>query len=539
MDDRTAEALQDEDLLVEQLLRAGNSPLRFVSLAFPTIRLEKWQRAVLETIGHQLQENAQLNRWRAVQIAVASGNGIGKTALLSWLILWGLMTFEQTVGVVTAGTEGQLKSRLWGEIAKWHAQLPEQLRAQYELSATALFNRQSQLNWRVDARPWTERNMEAFSGLHNFGKRVLVIFDECSMIPEPIWRATSAMLSDAETEILWCVFGNPTRVDGMFPTCFPGGKFAPMWQSFRVDSREVSLTDKEAIAEKLAFYGETSNYARSHVLGQFPTSSAQGLIQADIVEAAARREASWDPADATIMGVDVATGHGENSSCIVVRRGLNARVCDPPRRYANLDPMQFVYKVAAAAAEYNPDAIFVDATGVGEGVAARLRELGLPVHPVYLGAKSDYRGSARVANKRMEIWWAMREWLKVGAIPNDALLKAELVGPEYSENAQGLILERKEDMAARGLASPDSADSLALTFSSPVWTAAMSGLAGPGDHLVQSEYDPWSDACMQGKPPPELKQKYYAPGWPRLKEEYGDEPVAVFRDPMGLWNEPE
>jgi hypothetical protein len=498
---------------------------------------------VLETIGKKLHDNAMHDRWKGIQVAVASGNGVGKTGLLSWLILWGLMTFEQTVGVVTAGTEGQLKSRLWGEIAKWHAQLPEQLRAQYELSATALFNRQSQLNWRVDARPWTERNMEAFSGLHNYGKRVLVIFDECSMIPEPIWRASTAMLSDAETQIIWCVFGNPTRVDGVFPTLFHGGSRRSSWTSFNVDSREVSLTAKEAIAEKLAFYGETSNYAKSHIYGQFPTSSAQGLIQSDMVEAAATREASWDPADATIMGVDVATGHGENSSCIVIRRGLNARVCDI-QRFANLDPMQFVYKVTAAAAEYSPDAIFVDATGVGEGVAARLRELGLPVHPVYLGAKSDYRGTARVANKRMEIWWAMREWLKVGAIPRDALLMAELVGPEVSENPQGLVLERKQDMAARGLASPDSADSLALTFSSPVWTAAMSGLAGPGDHLVTSEYNPFGEreleSLMTGKPLPQLSRKYYAPGYARLKEEFGDEPVDVFRDPQGLWGpEPE
>jgi hypothetical protein len=534
-----SEALKDEDLLVQRLLMTGNDPLRFVTLAFPTIRLEKWQRAVLEIIGKKLHDNAMNDRWQAVQIAVASGNGVGKTMVLSCLLLWGLMTHENTLGVCTAGTEPQIRTRLWGELSKWFNQLPETLRSAYELTATAIFNKQAERTHRIDGRAWSERNTEAFSGLHNYGARVLVVFDECSMIPESIWRATDGFLNDANTQTIFVVFGNPIRIDGRFPQLFPGGKRSSSWWHINVDSRDVSLTSKEMIAEKLAYYGETSNYARSHVYGQFPTSSAQGLIQSDMVEAAATREASWDPADATIMGVDVATGHGENSSCIVIRRGLNARVCDI-QRFANLDPMQFVYKVTAAAAEYNPDAIFVDATGVGEGVAARLRELGLPSHPVYLGAKSDYRGTARVANKRMEIWWAMREWLKVGAIPRDALLMAELVGPEVSENPQGLVLERKQDMAARGLASPDSADSLALTFSSPVWTAAMSGLAGPGDHLVQSEYDPWSDACMQGKPPPELKQKYYAPGYARLKEEYGGEPIDVFRDPQGLWGpEPE
>jgi hypothetical protein len=51
--------------------------------------------------------------------------------------------------------------------------------------------------WRVDGRPWSERNQEAFSGLHNFGKRVLMIMDEASMIPDPIWRACDGTLNDA------------------------------------------------------------------------------------------------------------------------------------------------------------------------------------------------------------------------------------------------------------------------------------------------------------------------------------------------------
>jgi hypothetical protein len=534
------EALKDEDLLVEQLLRAGNNPLRFVTLAYPTIRLEKWQRVVLESIGHQLMENAQLNRSKAIQLSVASGNGVGKTALLSWLILWGLMTHENTLGVCTAGTEPQIRTRLWGELSKWFNQLPETLRSAYELTATAIFNRQAEKIWRVDGRPWSERNQEAFSGLHNFGNRVLVIYDECSMIPDPIWRATEAMLSDAQTEIVWAVFGNPIRIDGRFPTLFTGGTRSSSWTSLTVDSREVALTSKEMIAEKLAFYGPGSNYVKSHILGEFPTQSAQGLIPADWVEEASRRETWVDPRDAVIIGADVASGHGENSSCIMVRRGLNARV-HRIERYATLDPVQFAHRIAAVAVEVSADAICVDATGVGEGTAGTLRSLGLPTHPIYLAAKSNYPGLVRVANKRAEIWCAMRQWLKEGgAIPDDAQLKAELVGPEFSESAQGLIIERKSDMAARGLASPDAADSLSLTFSVPIFTQAMSGLTGPGDSRVVSEYSPFSEEALTGRPLPESRRRYVEPGYGPLKEEYGGDPVDAFRDPMGLWGpEPE
>jgi hypothetical protein len=315
----------EADDLVQQLLDCSDDPLAFVNLAFPDIRPEKWQHAVLQAIGSQLQENARLHRWKAVQIAVASGNGVGKTALLSWIILWALVTFEETLGVTTAGTEPQLRTRLWGELSKWFAQLPEAMRANFELGATAIFNRQLPHTWRVDGRPWSERNQEAFSGLHNFGKRVLMIMDEASMIPDPIWRACDGMLNDADTEILWLVFGNPLRLDGRFPTCFPGGRFSGLWKYIQVDSRDVSITNKETINEKLAYYGENSNYARSHILGQFPTASTTQLIPLDWVEGAAVRETWQHPADALVLGCDVASGHGEDLSVIYTRRGLDGR----------------------------------------------------------------------------------------------------------------------------------------------------------------------------------------------------------------------
>jgi len=72
-------------------------------------------------------------------------------------------------------------------------------------------------------------------------------------------------------------------------------------------------------------------------------------------------------------------------------------------------------------------------------------------------------------NKRAEIWGAMKEWLKVGAIPADKYLKADLISPMMKPDSKGAIyLEGKKEMKARGLASPDSADAIALTFAFPV-----------------------------------------------------------------------
>jgi hypothetical protein len=112
----------------------------------------------------------------------------------------------------------------------------------------------------------------------------------------------------------------------------------------------------------------------------------------------------------------------------------------------------------------------------------------------------------------------MAEWLRAGSIPRDEQLMAELTAPEFSEGPLGLLIEKKEHMAERGLGSPDSADAMSLTFAYPVYTQLSGGLSGPGDRLVQSSYDPFSPEALAGKPYPELKKPYIAPGWSKLRD---------------------
>jgi hypothetical protein len=544
----TIEAEEADDL-VEALVGCTNDPAKWVALTFPNIKPERWQAAVLTEIADQLAENTRLGRFKPIQIGICSGNGVGKSTLVAWLILWTLTTYEDALGVATAGSEAQLRVRLWGELARQFSQMPDDLRTQFELAATAIYSKQNNHTWRVDARAWSPLSQESFSGLHNYGKRVLVVFDEASMIAEPIWRATDGMLNDALTQTIWIVAGNGVRLDGRFRHCFAGGKFAGLWKTFQVDSREVSLTSKEAIAEKIEYYGIDSNYCRVHVRGLFPTASAMGLIPTDVVEQAAIRDTFTHPADATILGCDVASGHSEDSSCIVVRRGLDARSY-PIQRFATLDPVAFSYQIAKVAREVNADAVFIDSGGVGEGCLGKLRELGVAgVHGIQFGSRSDNpNGLVRCGNKRAELWTSMARWLKEGgAIPPDKELMAELAAPECSEGPLGLILEKKEHMRERGLKSPDSADSLALTFSYPVFTQGMSELVGGGDQKVLHEYNPFSTEAMEGRPLPESKVRYTEPGY-RLKPQWshpdwtGDDWLdaqasdAVTRE---IWNEPE
>jgi hypothetical protein len=134
------------------------------------------------------------------------------------------------------------------------------------------------------------------------------------------------------------------------------------------------------------------------------------------------------------------------------------------------DLMQIASRVMEQVNAHNPDAVFVDGTGIGWGVHDRLNQLGCPnLVGVDFGARADRTdasdAAARYANKRAEMWGFMKEWLKAGSLPDDNELTADLKAVDYGYDASdAILLERKDDMRRRGLASPDDGDALALTF---------------------------------------------------------------------------
>jgi hypothetical protein len=495
--------------LVEWLASVSHDPLAWVMGAFPwgeaDTRLagfpdgpEPWQREILELIRDGLVD---INR--AIQLAVASGHGIGKTALVSWIMLWAISTKPDTRGVVTANTETQLKTKTWAELGKWfHMFIGKDY---FQFTATALFAKDTahEKTWRVDMVPWSERNTEAFAGLHNKGRRILVVFDEASAIPDIIWETTEGALTDSDTEILWCVFGNPTRNTGRFRECFPGQRHAKEWRTKQVDSREVSLTNKEQIQTWINAYGEDSDFVRIRVRGVFPRTGEQEFISAEDVHKASMEEAWSEPRDALVIGVDVAR-FGTNESVIAFRKGRDARTI-PWIRMRGATTVQLAGKVAEVVSRYRVDAVFVDGGGVGGGVVDNLRALHVFCFDVQFGAKADGIGFSegvsgeRYANKRAEMWGLTRAWLKHGAIPGDPDLKAQLIGPTYTYKLKSeILLEKKEDMMKRGLESPDLADALALTFAMPVVAHQHAGGEGFHKPLVESEYNPFDMKRVEG-----------------------------------------
>jgi hypothetical protein len=458
-------------------------PLGFVMFAFPwgipgtplagESGPEEWQRDVLVRLGNGLLDrHFGEGESEAVRLAIASGHGIGKSALVAWIILWAMSTLHDTRGVVSANTEGQLRTKTWPELAKWHGM--SRNREWFTYTATALHSAEPgrDKTWRVDAITWSEQNTEAIAGLHNKGRRAFALLDEASAIPDPVWDTIEGALTDSDTELLWAVFGNPTRTSGRFRECFAGGRFAHRWSPQQIDSRSVAMTNKAQIAAWVKDHGEDSDFIRVRVRGVFPRTGSLQFIDGQRVDDAVARPLVEDPTAALIMGVDIAR-QGADHSVIRFRRGLDARSI-PAVKFRIPDLMQIASRVMEQVNAHNPDAVFVDGTGIGWGVHDRLNQLGCPnLVGVDFGARADRTdasdAAARYANKRAEMWGFMKEWLKVGSLPDDNELTADLKAVDYGYDASdAILLERKDDMRRRGLASPDDGDALALTFAYPV-----------------------------------------------------------------------
>lgn len=497
------------EALFEWLAEVGDDPLAFCLGAFPwnepgTV-LEKFDGPMPWAIELMNRIKAGLiDTNSAIQEATASGHGIAKSATVAMLIIWAMFTRPDTRGVITANTETQLKTKTWSELGKWF-NLCWFSRDHFSLTATALFSKDPDRaqTWRIDMIPWSEKNPAAFAGLHNQGKRLLLVFDEASEIPDIIWETAEGALTDSDTQILWLVFGNPTRNLGRFRECFTGGTHAQFWHSTQIDSRTVPITNKDRFHKWISVYGADSDFVRIRVLGQFPRRGEMEFFSAeDIAEAMSRDDPYIDRATPLSIGVDVAR-YGANNSVIYPRKGRDARTI-ARRSYNGISTTELANHVFATFETYHPDGIFIDGGGVGGGVVDQCRNMRLAVNEVQFGAKDSISGivfdtsGERYANMRAAMYGALRAWTKTGALPNDQGLRTAMLAIRYTFNARDEIqLMKKEDILAD---HPDlvldDLDALALTFGGPLAKSDYAGGDYPHRAAVESEYDPYSPERM-------------------------------------------
>ena len=200
---------------------------------------DTWQVQVLNAIRDELiLVDTGRGATNAAQIAVGSGHGTGKTTLDAWVIQWWLSTRRSPAMNATAGTEAQLRTKLWRELNKWHS---ISANAHWlEWNASSFRMRENPISI-ANAIPWSEHNAHAFAGLHESDPAV--VFEEASTIPRIIWETQEGAFTTPGG--LWLCVGNLTEPGGPFYDCFERNK--KYWRTFNVDSRTTKKADKVRI----------------------------------------------------------------------------------------------------------------------------------------------------------------------------------------------------------------------------------------------------------------------------------------------------
>ena len=492
----TAAAQRTGDALAEEVAKYYADPLGFVLFAFPwgegSLKgfdgPDTWAREFLEDLGQQVRDRAfnGIDAVDPIMFSTASGHGIGKSAMVAWLVNWIMSTRPHSKGTITANTAQQLRSKTFSEIGKWWNLSITKDWFEFNggsMGSLNMYAKASPLTWRCDGQTSEERNSEAFAGQHAANSTSFYIFDEASAIPDKVFEVRAGGLSDGEPMAF--DFGNPTRNTGRFYENMVG-RFRHRYTRRFIDSRDVKITNKKQFQEWIDDFGIDSDYVKVRVLGQFPSAGDMQFIPGDVARACVGLEVVVQPHDPLVMGVDVAR-FGSDESVIYLRQGRDAE-SQGLHRFRGIDTMQLSAKVAEIAADKRPDAIFIDGGGVGGGVVDRCRQLGLNITEINFGGKATQPG---VANLRAQMWYNLREALKDGIrLPDNDDLISDLTGLEYGYTLRNDIkLESKDDALKRGISSPDLADALALTYALPVYPSRL-GYDNSAAN-TQYEYDPF------------------------------------------------
>ena len=495
--DEEPKAPEDPDVvLAEMMAEFYDDPLGFVMFAFPWNKgplvgfhgPDKWAVEFFEDLQKDIRNRGftGVESVDAIMYSVASGHGIGKSAMVSWLILFILSTRPFSKGVVTANSYVQLRTKTWSELSKWTQMsvMKDWFVINSSSGSMSIHHVDHKETWRADAQSSDEHNSEAFAGLHAATSSPFYIFDEASGIHEKVFEVSEGGMTDGEP--FHFSFGNPTRGSGRFYENMLG-KHRHRYNRRFIDSRDVAITNKDVFDEWIDAYGIESDFVKTRILGQFPSLSDMQFVSTDNVRACIMHDVVVQPHDPLVMGVDVAR-FGSDQSVIWLRQGRDAE-SQGLHTYRGVDTMTLAAEISKFANEKSPDTIFIDGGGVGGGVVDRCRQIGLDVVEVNFGGKATQVG---YANMRAQMWGNMRDAIADGIrLPDNEDMVRDLTGLEYSYNLKNdIMLEKKEDARKRGLSSPDLGDALALTYAYPVYPSRV-GYDGFTPKIV-NEYDPYA-----------------------------------------------
>jgi len=304
-------------------------------------------------------------------------------------------------------------------------------------------------------------NIDAIVGTNPVG----IIYTEFSIQKPEAWGYMRPILAENGG---WAIFNGTPRGMNHFYRMAKEAQKNKNWFYQYLTRDDTGVPTLEAIEEDRRS-GMPESLIKQEYYCSWSASSEDVFIPLDLIQPTISlplqpHEYNFKP---RIIGVDVAYAANGDSATIACRQG---RKLHPIDEFQGMDNMAFASEVARKIREFNPHAVFVDA-GRGEGVISRLWQLGFDdvVIPVHFGGKTY---DELYSNMKAKMWAATRSWFleeNKPSIPDDETLVAELSAPFFDMDEKNrLVIESKKAMKSRGLASPNKADSLILTFADDV-----------------------------------------------------------------------
>ena len=270
---------------------------------------------------------------------------------------------------------------------------------------------------------------------------------------------------------IWFTY-NPGLPTDPVSVMFQSGKLPPRTLIEKIGWEDNPKLSNE-LKDEIMFMQEKDPELFKHIYGgEFQQEGDNLFIPMRIVREAQTRKPTRSNVP-RIGGLDVAR-FGKDSSSLKVRQGgiitasfqWDAKDLAPTPG-SDIQGTQIHHDIIVVKmVEEDIDILVVDGGGLGSSFTDSLiRTLGRRRVVEFNGANSA--SDSKYKNTRAESWGLMKGWLETtGHIGSSQVLQNQLTTIKYGfETSTGkILLEKKEDMAKRGLPSPDEADALAMTF---------------------------------------------------------------------------
>lgn len=474
--------------------------------------------------SRQAQIARDMTRFKTV--VVATGNEVGKSYLAAGIALWFLLTRPGSLVCCTAPTQTLLSTVLFKEIGRAARSMQGAWPLDFELTDSPQASPQVFRlgpGWLILGI--STNKVERFSGQH--APELLQVIDEASGVHPTVMEAL-----DSQDPSKRLMIGNPLSPNTYFHRLYKRGqqeeRDASIPEAFKTVARTIStlespdigldrsargLASQSFLVEARRNWGDGSSLWQSHIVGEFPESVSESLLEPAWVDRAFNVQRGEGPhAGRRILAVDLAGGGGGDRFVALVRDRLGVLALSVSNR---VDVPQAALVVSQIARKFaiQQERIVYDANGIGRDLPRYLREYGITNAVPYFGSGSgEGHRIHRFLNTRALCGWKMRERLdpetrvwdrgrpidpemrraaeefaradvpgwqtgtKVEiqpafAIPKNVVgehfqsFEEELKGLERRNGPKDVIaLEPKEDYCKRLGRSPDLADALLMSF---------------------------------------------------------------------------